>query len=153
MYIDIKTQLWEGMKIAPIDKHEEEYTLIKSNINNCMYAVYQTTVIKLDDLDEGDLDTKWICTNLSYMEEEIKCIEYEKGKSETKIISFEDFDIYLFERSLDEYDDFQSINMRLLNMKREKYLLSKGMNYEIKLRDKIHEFYEQEKQKKGYDGK
>lgn len=146
MQMDVKTQLHEGMKIAPIDKQDEEYSLILSSVDNKMYGVFRTTVIKLDDLDEDALNTQWICTNLNRMDEDIKCIEFAKDKwgNKNKIVSFEDFCIYSFSNRLDECDeDFESVDMRLINMKREDYMKLKGFTYEIGLRDKIKQFYDE----------
>ena len=147
MKMDVKTQLHEGMKIAPIKNQEKEYTLVRSSKDNAMYGVHDTTVIKLDDLGENELDTKWICTNLSYMDEEIKCIEFAKDKwgDENKIVSFKDFCIYAFADRLEE--EFESIDMRYLYMKREDYMMQKGFTYEIELRKGIQEFYEKQQNK------
>lgn len=141
MKMDVKTQLHEGMKIAPLDNQEKQYSLIVSNVDNEMYGVSGTHIIKLNDIDEDELDSKWICTNLSYLAEDIECIEFEKDifASKMKIVSFEDFCIYSFVDLLD--DEIKSIDMKKTIMKREKYLLLKGMNYEIKIRDIVAEEY------------
>jgi hypothetical protein len=144
MRLDVKRQLKEGMKIAPIEKQDEEYSLILSSEDNCMYGAFETKVIKLDELGEDALNNEWICTDLSSMDEEIKCVEFFTANSndKTKIVSFEDFCIYSFSNNLS--GNFESIEMKHVNMKREEYLLLKGLDYEIRLRDRIKQFYEEQ---------
>ncbi len=141
MKMDVKTQLHEGMKIAPLDNQKKEYTLIVSNKDNKMYALHQSHIIKLDDMDKDELDNKWICTDLSSLQEEIQCIEFENGK----IVSFKDFCIWKLSESLDSWDDdFVEIAMKEIKMSREEYNVKKGFTYEIKCRDVVAEKYEEQ---------
>lgn len=142
MQMDIKTQLHEGMKIAPLDNQEKEYILIQSNKDNCMYGLYQKEIIKLDDLDD-ELDTKWICTSLASFKDEIKCVQIE-GK---RIVSFDDFCIYKLASMIEQHiDEEYSVGMKILRMTREEYMVQKGFTYAFKVRDIIAQTYKQAKE-------
>jgi len=143
MKMDIKTQLHEGMKIAPLENQKLEYTLIKSKKDNKMYGLHRQHIIKLDDMNKDELDNKWICTDLSSLQEEIQCIEFENGE----IISFEDFCIYELSKSFNNWNndgDFTEVSMRKIGMTREKYNILKGFTYEIRCRDIIAKEYEKQ---------
>ncbi len=136
--IDIKVCLKEGMKIAPIDNREKEYILIKSSEDKELYLLHDTEILKLADLK--DVDTNFICTDLSAFENEVKVIE--TGNKNFYLME-NDFCIYTFiSNELDDRDtDFTSLDLRVLRMTREDYMIKKGKLYYLKCRDVISQKY------------
>jgi len=130
----VKISLKEGMKITPVDNTSEEYVLIKSSKDGKLYGLRGRSIICLDDLKDGVLEKEWICTSLSSLDKNIRCIEFENGK----IVSFDDFDIYNFvDKHCDSDDGFIEVSMREINMSLEEYKIRKGETYEINCRDII----------------
>ncbi len=136
--MDIKVSLKEGMKIAPIDNREKEYILIKSSEDKELYLLHNTEILKLADLK--DVDTNFICTDLSAFENEVKVIE--TGNKNFYLME-NDFCIYTFiSNELDDRDtDFTSLDLRVLRMTREDYMIKKGKLYYLKCRDVISQKY------------
>lgn len=136
--MDIKVSLKEGMKIAPIDNREKEYILIKSSEDKELYLLHDTEILKLADLK--DVDTNFICTDLSAFENEVKVIE--TGNKNFYLME-NDFCIYTFiSNELDDRDtDFTSLDLRVLRMTREDYMIKKGKLYYLKCRDVISQKY------------
>lgn len=146
--MDVTVSLKEGMKIALIEKQDEEYILIKSLQDNEMYLLKNQEILKLSEIE--NLDTHWICTDLSYFEKEVTVLETENKK--LYLMDNNDFCIHSFvSDNLDEDDDnFQSVDMRILKMKLEEYMRKTNKNYYLNCRDVIADFYN----KKGVtDGK
>jgi hypothetical protein len=136
--LNITVDLKEGMKIAPINEQDKKYTLVQSSKDKSMYALRQSHILKLDDVQ--NLDTDFICVDVSHFKEEVKIIQTENNNF---YLIDNDFCMYSFiQNELDEsYDDFQSVDMKILKMTREEYLTKKGFDYEFKCRDIIAEEY------------
>lgn len=139
--LNVIVDLKEGMKIAPINEQDKKYTLIQSSKDKKMYALHQTHILKLDDV--LNLDTDFICVDVSNFKEEVKVIETEKHNF---YLIDNDFCMYSFiQDELDESDeDFQSVDMKILKMTREEYMCLKGFDYEFKCRNIIEEEYQKQ---------
>jgi len=129
-----KTSLKEGMKISPVNRTNEKYVLIKSSKDDKLYGLKGRDIVCLDDFEDGVLENEWICTSLSSLDKNIRCIEFEDGR----IVSFDDFDIYSFAKKYCvSNDEFIEVSMREINMSLEEYKIKKGETYEINCRDII----------------
>jgi len=141
MTMDLKVETAEGMKIAPKDNQKKEYTLIISSVDNSMYGVYQSEVIKLEDEDMNN----YICTDLSAFSEEVKVLETEDKKL---YLADNDFCIHTFimEQLHEDDEDFQSVDMRILKMSREEYLnkIYDDNYYFFKVREIVHKHYKKD---------
>jgi len=139
--LNVTVDLKEGMKIAPINEQDKKYTLIKSNKDKKMYALHNKHILKLDDVP--NLDTDFICVDVSHFKEEVKIIQTE---NDNFYLIDNDFCMYSFiENELDEsYEDFQSVDMKILKMTKEEYMIKKGFNYEFKCRDIISSEYKKQ---------
>lgn len=139
--LNVTVNLKEGMKIAPINEQDKKYTLIQSSKDKNMYALHQTHILKLDDVP--NLDTDFICVDLSHFKEEVKIIQTENNNF---YLIDNDFCMYSFiQNELNENDeDFQSVDMKILKMTREKYMIKKGFDYEFKCRDIIASEYKKQ---------
>ncbi len=139
--INVTVDLKEGMKIAPINEQDKKYTLIQSSIDKAMYALHQKHILKLDDVP--NLDTDYICVDVSHFKEEVKVIE---TQNDNFYLVDNDFCIYTFiqDELDDSYEDFQSLDVKILKMTREKFMAKKGFNYELKCRDIIAAEYEKQ---------
>lgn len=137
---NVTVSLKEGMKIAPIDNREKEYILIESNVDKELYLLHDKEILKLADLK--DVDTSFICTDLSAFENEVKVIETE---NKNFYLMENDFDIYTFiSKEIDESDeDFISLDLRVVKMTKEEYMIKKGDLYYLKCRDMISQEYEE----------
>jgi hypothetical protein len=138
---NVTVDLKEGMKIAPINEQEKKYTLIQSSKDKNMYALHRTHILKLDEVP--NLDTDFICVDLNHFEEEVKIIQTENNNF---YLIDNDFCMYSFiQNELDESDeDFQSLDMKILKMTREKYMLKKGFDYEFQCRNIIASEYKKQ---------
>ena len=139
--LNVTVDLKEGMKIAPINEQDKKYTLIKSNKDKKMYALHNKHILKLDDVPNLDID--FICVDVSHFKEEVKIIQTE---NDNFYLIDNDFCMYSFiENELDEsYEDFQSVDMKILKMTKEEYMIKKGFNYEFKCRDIIASEYKKQ---------
>ena len=57
-------------------KQDKRYTLIQSSKDKNMYAIHQTHILKLDDVP--NLDTDFICVDVSNFKEEVKVMKRKK---------------------------------------------------------------------------
>jgi hypothetical protein len=139
--LNVTVGLKEGMKIAPINEQDKKYTLIQSSKDKNMYALHQTHILKLDDVP--NLDTDFICVDVSHFKEQVKIIQTE---NDNFYLIDNNFCMYSFiQNELDEsYEDFQSVDMKILKMTKEEYMIKKGFNYEFKCRAIIASEYKKQ---------
>lgn len=138
--MNITVDLKEGMQISPKEDNEKVYTLVISNTDNEMYGFFGSDIIKISDLE--DLDTSFVCINVSHFEEEVKVIETENNNM---YLVENEFDIYSFiQNELDEYEtDFQDVSMKISKMKRKQYMIKTGLDYSLRVKDIIAEKYQE----------
>ena len=143
--LNIAVDLKEGMKIAPIKEQDKNYILIQSSKDKKMYALHKTHILKLDDIP--NLDTDYICVDVSSFKEEVKVIE---TRNTNFYLVDNDFCIYSFlqEEIKESDEDFQNVGIKILKMTREEFMLKKGFDYEFKCRNIIEEEYEKQKRNK-----
>ena len=133
----------EGMTIKNKETNEV-FTLGKSSKDNALYGVYQKKVIKMDDENEDD----YIIEDLDFLERFANFLEVDRGENSPLLIREDDYTFLKMKEAIEfesyDYSDYVDISIKVVYMTVEEYYKkTDDYEYYFKLRDRVHEFYDE----------
>ena len=133
----------EGMKVKN-QKTNEVFTLVKSSKDNALYGVYLQKVIKMDDENEDD----YIVEDLCYLEKEESFLEVDRGENSPLLIRENDYTFFKMKEAIEfeswDSEEYTDISIKVVEMTVEEYYKkTDDYEYYFKLRDRVHEFYDE----------
>lgn len=132
----------EGMAIKEKNNPDsEKFRLVKSSIDNELYGVGSTKIIKISEINQDD----YICDDISCFRNIYTYYEI-RFRDKTKLFNDEDLISYLHRKT--DFDDYEEFEIKKVEMTLEEFSI-KTNNYlasYIKYRDKVKDKYEELKE-------
>jgi len=129
----------EGMAIKEKnDPDSEKFRLVKSSIDDELYGVGGSKIIKISEINQDD----YICDDISCFKNEYTYFEV---RFRDKIKLFEDEDLISFLSTKTDFDDYEEFEIKKVAMTLEEFSI-KTKNYlssYISYRDKVKNKYEE----------